>query len=70
MMFVNFEVVVVLQCLVVVLAVVIGGVLSLVVDFRDVMMALPPELAHLVGGCLSLTYTAAAGAAQHFFFLI
>ena len=38
--------VVVVQWLVVVVFVVITGVLALVVDVREVMMTLPPELAH------------------------
>ena len=45
-MVVIFVVVVVVQWLVVVVVVVMVGVLALVVDFREVMMTSPPELAH------------------------
>ena len=45
-MFLNFGVVVVIQCLVGVLVVVIVGVLPLVVDFGEVMMTAPLDLAY------------------------
>ena len=46
MVVVNFVVVVLVQWLVVVVVVVMMGVLALVMDFREVMMTSPPELAH------------------------
>ena len=42
----HFVVVMVLQWLVVVVVVVMVGLLALVVDFREVMMTSPPDLAH------------------------
>ena len=42
----NFVVAVLVQWLVVVVFVVIVGVLALVVDFREVTMTSPPEMAH------------------------
>ena len=42
----NFVVVVVAQWLLVVVVVVVVGLLALVVDCREVMMTLSPELAH------------------------
>ena len=35
--------------------VVIGGVLSLVMDFREIMLTSPPELAHCGGGVCGVT---------------
>ena len=49
-MVVNFVVLLVVQWLVVVVVVVMVGLLALVVDFREVMMTSPPELAHCGGG--------------------